>query len=240
MHKEMIGQTEFTFRMVDAPDLLQEIFRLRFQVYCRECNFIKEDDYPEGIEKDKFDTHSMQFVAEDQEGIIGTSRLIMDSELGFPLEEHCTKLNIKKDALPRQNLAEISRLVISKLYRRRKNDGMYYTPEYDDNVKNTDLINIAKRVRPMAFGMYREMYQESKRRGIKYWYAVMEKSLFVLLRMHGFIFEPIGEEVDYYGPVTPYLANIEEMEKSVHQKFPNLFKYFLDGLQPGYYPKFLQ
>lgn len=241
MHKEIIGQTEFTFKIADSQKLLEEVFRLRYQVYCKECNFIKEEDYPDGLEKDKYDPYSIHFVAQDSYGVIGASRLILDSEVGFALEEHCNgNLRIDRDSFSREKLAEISRLVISKSYRRRKDDGLYYSPEFNEQWRDSEMRGLVSRIRPMAFGIYREIYQESKRKGIAYWYAVMEKSLHLLLHMHGFIFESIGEEIDYYGPVRPYLASIESVERNVHQKFSKLFQYFIDGLEAEYLPKFLR
>lgn len=237
----MIGQTEFTFKLVESPESLDEVFRLRFQVYCRECNFIRVEDYPDGKESDKYDKYALHFVVEDQYGLIGTARLILDSPLGFPIEEHCAeKLNLDINSLTRNKLAEISRLVISREYRRRRGDGLYYTPDYDSTADFHHLENVRRRVMPIAFGLYREMYQESKHKGITYWYAIMEKSLFQLLCIHGFIFKPIGPEIDFYGPVRPYLGNIEEMEQTVHQRFPNLVRFFVDGLETEYLPKFLR
>jgi len=238
MHREVIGRTEFIFRQVESPNILEEVYRLRYQVYCKECKFIKEEDYPEGLERDKYDDYSLHFVAEDKDGIIGSARMILDSPLVFPLEEHCNGfLTIDKESLPRKSLAEISRLVISKDYRRRRGDALYYSPEFDDKLSLSSTDSLVTRIRPMAFGIYREIYQESKRRGIIYWYALMEKTLWMLLRLHNFIFEPIGEEIDFYGPVRPYLGKIERMEEEVQQRSPHIFKYFLDGLEPEYRPK---
>jgi len=238
VHKQIIGKTEFTFRQIEDPELLDEIFRLRFQVYCKECNFIKEEDYPTGIEKDKYDPYSLHFVAHDQEGVIGTARLVLDSELGFPLEKHCNDgLSIDKDNIPRAGIAEISRLVISKEYRRRRGDGLYYSHDYDDALGSAaPAESPIRRILPMTFGIFREIYQESKRRKISHWYALMEKSLHLLLRLHGFTFASVGEEIDFYGPVVPYLGNIAAIETNVLQKFPSIFRYFLRGLDPKHHP----
>ena len=89
----------------------------------------------------------------------------------------------------------------------------------------------------MAFGLYRAIYQESKRKGILYWFALMEKSLWKLLNIHGLTFRPIGPEVDFLGMVTPYLADIRELEKGVHSKFPQFLEYFTTGLEPELQPK---
>jgi N-acyl amino acid synthase of PEP-CTERM/exosortase system len=90
----------------------------------------------------------------------------------------------------------------------------------------------------MAFGLYRAMYQESKRTGIVYWFALMERGLWKLLSIHGLAFCPIGPEVDFFGLVSPYLAEIRELEKNVYSKFPQFLEYFLAGLEPELQPKF--
>lgn len=43
----------------------------------------------------------------------------------------------------------------------------------------------------------------------------MDRSLWRLLNFQGIQFKAIGPEVDYYGPVSPYLANIAHLEAYV-------------------------
>ncbi|MDP3789930.1 MAG: GNAT family N-acyltransferase, partial [Candidatus Omnitrophota bacterium] len=73
---ELIGRSRLIFRRVDTPESLLEVYRLRYEVYCNECKFLKPEQYPEGIEHDKYDPNSVQFSASDQYGIIGTMRLV--------------------------------------------------------------------------------------------------------------------------------------------------------------------
>jgi len=230
----------FTFKKVDSPELLQESFKLRFQVYCKECNFIKEEEYPQHFENDGFDEDSLHFVALDSiDTVVGAVRLILPRVTKFPIEDHCPHLEIDKNNFDRSKAAEVSRLVISKLLRRRSGDGLYYEQKIADKPSRDDQEGIFfRRIRPMAFGLYREMYHESKRRDIRYWFALMEKKLWLLLKLHGFIFKPIGEEVDFYGLVRPYLADLVEMENLVHGKFPKFFEYFMEGLELEFQPKF--
>jgi N-acyl amino acid synthase of PEP-CTERM/exosortase system len=236
MHKDVIGTTEFTFRLVTSEETLQKIYHLRYQVYCEECGFIDPHECPDGFEKDKYDAYSLHFVAEDSNGIIGTTRLILESPYGLPIERKCRD-NLKFDIkiLERSQIAEISRLAISKLYRRRRNDGMYYGRDYADTAAK-EKRELIQRIRPMTFGLYREIYQECRRRGITHWFALMEKTLWALLNMHNFVFHPIGPEIDYYGLVRPYVCNIKELERMVSQKSPHFLEYFLDGLEPEYRP----
>jgi len=211
----------FSFGVIDNSNLLQEAFRLRYQVYCHECNFIQEKDYPEGFEKDEYDPYSIEFFAQDSEMLIGTSRLILDSPLGFPLEEHCkNNLFIDKNSLPRNNCAEISRLVISKKCLSKRVKAEIY--EKKSLAQNSD--NLMPYLTPLTIGIFREMYQECERRGIDYVYALMERPLFMLLKRRGFAFNPIGEEVDFYGPVRPYLGVVETLGERILQKLPRFSK----------------
>lgn len=243
MHKEVIGNTEFIYQNADKDEkLMREVYELRYQVYCKECGFIEEKDFPAKAEKDKYDAHSLHYVARDPDLVIGTSRLVLESPEGFPLEEPCSgKLSIDLSAYNRKRVAEISRLAISKQYRRRKRDGLYYTPDYNEPMsQKQEAQEVMRRIKPMAFGLYREMYQDCKRRGITHCVALMEKTLWLLLRMHNFVFRQIGEEVDFYGAVIPYICDIEVAEATMYKRSPNVYNYFLDGLESKYQPNIPQ
>jgi N-acyl amino acid synthase of PEP-CTERM/exosortase system len=230
----------FVFRQLTTPEERMEIFRLRYQVYCKECHFISEEDYPLGYECDPLDECSLHFGAYDRRGggLIGGARLITSACGKFPIEEHCPQLDVDFNKVSHEQCAEVSRLTISKLYRRRSQDGLYYEPQAADQPVEDRGEHFVRRVRPMAFGLYREMYHESKRHNIRYWFALMEKTLWLLLKIHGFVFRPIGPQVEFYGQVIPYLADIAELERNVHLKFPQFFSYFMQDLEPELQPKF--
>ncbi len=219
----------FTFKHVDFQDtpMMERLYRLRYQVYCEECNFIKAEDYPNGLECDEYDEQSRHFVAMDSSGdVIGTVRLILPQPRPLPIQIHCPDIKIG-EGVPQLNFAEISRLIISKRLRRRKDDGLFYGPQVtDQKVVNLSGTQFLRRAKPMAFGLYRELYKESKRLWITHWYTLMEKSLWLLLRIHGFSFSAIGTEVDVYGPVRPYLGKVSLIEEEVEKKFPKFFQFF--------------
>jgi N-acyl amino acid synthase of PEP-CTERM/exosortase system len=228
----------FIFTRVDFSNdlMMHRLYRLRYQVYCEECNFIRPEDYPDKIEKDEYDKQSVHFAAMDKDGeLIGTVRLILPGPLLLPIQRHCPGAAINEKAVPQIKGAEISRLIISKRLRRRKDDGLFYEPQVSDQ-KVTDLEGnqFLRRAKPMAFGLYRELYRESKRLGVTHWYTLMERSLWMLLRIHGFTFTSIGEEVDVYGAVRPYIGKIAQMEEEVAKKFPDFFKYFVNENDPGF------
>ncbi|MBF0217259.1 MAG: PEP-CTERM/exosortase system-associated acyltransferase, partial [Candidatus Omnitrophica bacterium] len=237
---DKIGNTEFVFSRGDgSPELMDQIYRLRYQVYCNECNFIKAADYPSKSESDKYDPFSIHFTIQDDIGVIGTTRLILDNPYGLPFVIHCADtLSVDIGSFDKTRICEVSRLAISKRYRKRKDDGLYYANEDVDSDRKISLAENIKRIKPMTFGMYREIYQECKRRGITHFFALMEKTLWMLLRMHNFNFTPIGPDVEFYGKVRPYMCDIGELEKNVYAKAYKFYEYFLDGLEDEYRPKF--
>lgn len=232
----------FKFLCVDDhEDLLLETYRLRYEIYCHEAEFLDDHDYPDGIEKDVWDDHSLHFAALDSENnVVGTLRLIMDSEHGFPLEAHCPNYDRSYIDFPRSQLAEISRLAVSKSWRRRKNDGLYGITSYHDTPEHKIPKHIKqKRRRPIiVFGLYKEMYLESKKRGITHWFAAMEEKLNSALAKFNFKFETIGPEHDYYGPVTPFMGTIRDIEKQVYEAKPEVYHLMVHGLSSELLPKF--
>ena len=227
---------------------LKEIYRLRYKVYVEEWGFERPENHPDGIEIDEFDKNSVHFATKNEnENIIGTVRLILNSPIGFPIEKRC-KLNINKDELPRNYLAEISRLAISKQYRRRAEDKCIYGPEEErrevidisntvqqyqrraeDKYRSGELYE-RRRGPDLVLNLYKAIYHESKKRQITHWYAVMTKGLYILLKRFGIDFEPIGQPVDYHGIRTPYLGDIKKIEHEVSIKNPKLYEEFTRGI----------
>lgn len=241
MSESQLEDEVFKFRKIEFSDdaMMDKIYALRFEVYCRECGFIKAEDYPDQRERDEYDAQSIHFAAfNDDDEAVGTMRLIMPGEHPLPILEHCTELDVPREHLELPQAVEISRLVISKRLRRRHDDRMYYGPQTEDTIVMENNEQFLRRAKPMAFGLYREIYMESKRRGITEWYSLMERPLWFLLRIHGFLFDPIGEEVDVYGPVRPYVGRVNKIEQEVHTRFKKFYNYFVAKMAEEERPKF--
>lgn len=261
---EALNPSYFDFSVIDNARYLRDSYALRYEVYCQERHFLAPEDYPSKLEMDSYDNHAIHVGGINKEGVlVGTLRLVLPSAGGFPLFEHCqlfpeyqyladpdklaqlTAAEISRLAQPKERpreqltAAEISRLAISKSYRRRRNDGLYDLASTEDLMTSarTEQEAVHRRHRPeIILGLYKIMYQASKRRGITHWFAAMEKPLVRLLGRCNFDFKPIGPEVDYYGPVTPYFAEISEIEACVHQRCPDMLAEFVRGLEPELVP----
>ncbi len=241
------------FTVSDEKDLT-EIYRLRYKIYCLEWGFEKPEKYSNGILTDVYDNYALHFAVRDYTGkIIGAIRLIPDSREGFPIEKYC-QLDINTDQIPRQKTVEISRLAIHRDFRRRVEDKYIYGPDEDrrsigsfdfsnnysynrrfedkNRYKNTSLRPGASQIErrkkhEIILSLYKAIYQESKRRQLNYWYAVMTKGIIVLLDKFGLMFNAIGDPVDYHGIRTPYLGEIDKIEQTMSDKDPELYKEFI-------------
>ncbi len=213
---------------------LAEIYALRYQVYCLEREFLAALDYPDGLEYDDDDVRSAHFAARNADGVaVGTARLVFNRPgQRFPFEQHCPPFT--DFACPAPELAvEVSRLAVSKAYRRRAGD----TP---DGVNEQEIRERPFTAPPggtekranaplLVLGLYREMYRYSRAHGIRYWYAAMERSLTRVLAHYGFAFQAIGPESDYYGPVSPYIGDLQSIERDLEHSNPDLLWWFRHG-----------
>jgi N-acyl amino acid synthase of PEP-CTERM/exosortase system len=202
--------------------LLRSAFRLRYQIYCLECEFLAAADYPSLIEIDEYDSDAAHFCTYNrEEELVGYVRLIIPaSHSALPVLQRCGTLLPGIELPPLGHAAEISRLMVREDYRRRRGDTLSGVG-VDDVAVVPDSERRTKSPR-ILLSMFRQMYLFSLQRDIRYWFAAMESPLArVLSRMH-FSFRQIGPMADYYGPVAPYMADLRELEAAVGTKNPAL------------------
>ncbi len=251
--EESLTSPYFTFGAFAAglePADAAGVFALRYQVYCLERFFLPAENYPDGLETDQYDDYSTHIAAYNlTDLLVGSLRLVTPpAGIRFPFQEHCTQLFTGVETPPHDECAEISRLVISKLYRRRANDTVFGVASqlvaespspldvYDRRKEKREDSERRKLQPVILLGLLRQMYQHSKRQGIRYWYMALEKPLARLLqRLFYFALEPIGEQADYYGPVTPCILSIAYFEEALNHGDPVLFAWFQEstGLAAG-------
>jgi N-acyl-L-homoserine lactone synthetase len=119
----------FIVNIISDEKELKEIYKLRYKIYCEEWGYEKPENHPDRMETDIYDKNALHLAVKDErQKLVGTLRLILNSPEGFPLEKYCS-LNINKDEIPREGIAEISRLAISKEYRKRSEDKFIYGPD---------------------------------------------------------------------------------------------------------------
>jgi len=231
----------FHIERTEHPEKLKALYYLRYQVFCEERGIIPKQLCPDQLEIDEYDDVSFHFAAyykKDWE-ITGTVRLVRGDVLEqLPLGKKC---RIDSALLPTDidcsKCAEISRLAVSKRMRRRSSDGDYPEEKEDDGDSRSKCEKRAK-FPEIILGLYKALYHETKHHGIEHWFAAMEPSLVKLLRRINIQFKEIGPEVDYYGPVKPYIARVSDIERLLYTQNPELYVNFTNGLDPAYSPEF--
>jgi len=207
------------------PRLLIESYALRFQVYCRERKFLPAENYPNRLELDEFDVHSIHVGVVDIHGVLaGTARVVKPSELGLPLLRRCTMFPHEAGFDGRdRRVVEVGRLTVSRSYKRPGED--------------LDAAGMRRRGRDdVLLTLLKALYQQTKRLGATHWLAATEVSLPRLLARHGFPCRAIGPEADYFGMVTPYALDLKEFDDVIlSRRFPVLDQ-FLIGLEPEFSP----
>jgi N-acyl amino acid synthase of PEP-CTERM/exosortase system len=188
----------------------EEVHHLRYQIYCVEYPFENPTQFPDGLEHDEFDIHSVHCLIYNHhtEQAIGTVRLILPlynrPTLCFPIQGMCGHPLLRNPDILK-GAAEVSRFAISKSARSPRHAGI------PQNFSSSLLITM----------LLKGVVQMSRENGISDLFAVMEPTLLRLLAgRFAFHFNPIGPLVDYHGMRQPCHANLGRLlERTKRENF---------------------
>jgi N-acyl amino acid synthase of PEP-CTERM/exosortase system len=225
-HQRHTGRYSVGFgtKVFDTPEinqeqrLLLESFRLRYQVYCVERQFLPVINYPRGVETDEFDAHAIHVGAVDRGGqLAGTARLVLPDHDSLPTFAHCTSAPVDGPLWgPGARWVEASRLSVSRTYGGGTESGI---PDGDGHDRRDDRG-------PVFLAVIRGMYLASRRLGATHWLVSIEKSLQRLSSRNGIPLRRLGPQFDYLGPVTPYSLDLNELETNIRSgRYPQLAEF---------------
>ena len=216
--------------MANTPELLDEVHRIRYQVYCVENLYEDPTQNQDGLERDEYDSHSVHglLVHAASEASVGTVRLVMHrpgTHLGsLPIHKVCQHPDLlDPDFLPLETTAEFSRFAISKTFRRRVEGDTPpggAGPEKQETGRfiphiTVGLITIALR---LAFA-----------HGITHVCAVMEPALLRLLARFAIKFKPLGAQVEYHGWRQPCYTTVAAMLSEIELERPRMWETITDN-----------
>lgn len=226
------------FEIIDAdsPELLRAVFRLRYQVYCIEQRApgFEASNYPEGMESDGYDRHSAHMLLRHRPSaeFIGTARLILNDPLAptklFPTEAH-TQLDptlINAARLPRQHMAEISRLVIIRQFSRRRNELL---PALQRGAVVEQWVPTRQRRFPhpmlaLVVGIIRTAVKNKTTHLL----SVMEPALNRLLGLYGLELDAVGPIIEHHGQRQPYYVDLIKVLDRMHQNHTQFWELITD------------
>jgi N-acyl-L-homoserine lactone synthetase len=180
----------------DDPALLEQSYRLRYQVYCVERKYLNAGDYPDGRETDDFDKDSVHVGAIDSCGqLAGTARLIKPNPRGFPMFQHCAFFpEMRTLDQPDTVAVEVSRVSISRHCARLR----------DRRNRKEPFLTLVKSI-----------MQGAKRAGATHLVGATDAAFHRWLVHNGLPYRVAGPEVDYYGPVAPCIMSLHELDEVI-------------------------
>lgn len=227
----------FSVIPADTEELLQLVYKLRYDVYCSEYQYESSSNFPDGIEKDEYDQYAKHVLIMHKASgtAAGTTRLVLPSLLTnnmlLPLEKYCNDSlyhdYLDELNLPRSTICEASRLCVSKQFRRRSGESK---SRFGD-LEALDLSDAEQRTFPLisvsislATTALTELTKHNQM------FAMMEPYLPRLLRRIGYDFTQVGDEMDYHGTRAAYLVETGYVLRSLKPELQGLYGAIKDSL----------
>jgi len=215
----------FSVVPANTGNLLEKVYQLRHQVYCDELGYEKQ--HASQLELDEYDKRSIHCLLfhKSSQTYVGCVRLILadsqNPDVPFPFELACGE-SLQWDfdssaGTSRRKYGEISRLVITANFRRRR--GVASVP--DGGSENFDAsTEDERRLFPtVALGLYVAIAVIGLNQGLDGVFAMMEPRLARQLRRFGILFQQVGAEVDHRGIRAPFFISRDKIFNNLKPEY---------------------
>lgn len=223
------------FEMISADTdvLKQEVYKLRYQVYCLETGFEDPEQYPLGLEFDEYDPYAKHYLIRHRRTgeYAATTRMILanPSRLNaeFPLERYFQIDDYSVlGKLNRSHLGEASRLCVSKTFKQRKSE---LTLQGIENTSSDYFLPDERRVFPhISFALIACLIKACDENHITHFFGTLEPAWFRFLSAAGIHFTKIGPLIDYHGMRWPGLIKVSDLLEGVADKKPEIWQLLTD------------
>ncbi|MGZ9108962.1 MAG: PEP-CTERM/exosortase system-associated acyltransferase [Micavibrio sp.] len=222
MHsKSFYPDYQKTFRVLraDSNALKDIVFRLRYEIYCLENHMDCNDSASAtALEKDAYDDHALHYLLyhKPTDEAVGTVRIVLPREdkplHSFPLQFICDHPLLHMEDKVSQ-FCEISRLCMTKDFRKRPGDGAVL-PSYFDQDQSMHLdpgTTVSfRRVIPFApLGLLRAAFEGALEHGLTDCVCILDPEQLYALQRIGLSYRVLGPRLDLMGPQQPVIFNIK-------------------------------
>lgn len=214
----------FKLVVANTTKLQEEVYRIRYEVYCQELGYENEEQYPEGKEQDVYDIRSIHCLLHHRASGLyaGCVRLV------FPaMRSHEAKLPFERvlgDSwrsgsrelrnLSLHSIGEVSRLTVLSKFRKRQVEAA--SNFSDDESCYFPLIPLGLYLAATSIAF--EMKLDSV-------FALMEPQLSRHFARFGIHFHQVGELVEFYGQRGLYQIDKEAILSAMEPSTENLFQW---------------
>ncbi|MDS4042248.1 MAG: PEP-CTERM/exosortase system-associated acyltransferase [Candidatus Competibacter sp.] len=232
-------QDYFRVTLARTPELLEQVYRIRYDVYCREFQYEREESCPGGLERDEYDPCSLHclIVHRPSNASAGCIRLVLPNpaklECLLPMERFCghslTDPLQHPSRLPRAGVAEVSRLAVHTQFRRRLGEaesptGMVaYHDDFNPNERRTfPLLGLALFCAGTAMMILTQRQHA---------FVMAEPRLARRMQSVGFPFVQVGHPIEYHGSRAAYYVPVQRVLESMQGAAKHLYDFVFDSLQ---------
>lgn len=213
---EVMSNKQFQVLLADTYESLRLHYMIRYRVFCVETQYEDAAAFPDKLERDQHDTHSVHFLlrVEDTGQWVGAMRLVIGSVDSLPLNVRC-QFDTQVGARPDEITAEVSRLCVVGAFRRRKQEhAAPHVIPWDRGgllpVQEKGLYRLERRREPeILLRLIQAAIQYGEHHKIRYSYALMAEPLLRILRRMGLRITPIGPACEHRGRRLPCLIDLE-------------------------------
>ncbi|SEK63135.1 PEP-CTERM/exosortase system-associated acyltransferase [Ectothiorhodospira marina] len=230
-------QDYFQVLNADTPELRERAYSIRYDVYCREFGYEREEDCPGGMEQDDYDPHSLQCLIVHRPSGQGAGCLRVvsppddDEAWELPMERFCGhSLNhpeLHPRLLPRHELAEVSRLAVHTQFRRRKGEsespiGIAIAESITEDQRRTFPL--------LGLALFCAGTSLMAGAGRQHAFVMMERRLARMLQSAGFPFVQVGEPMEYHGSRAAYHVTVQAVLDSMRPDIRELHDFVHSSL----------
>lgn len=231
----------FRVELVTSKQQANEVYAVRYRVYCEEFQYEATDVFPDKLEKDEFDDQSFhcRIIHKATGKTAGCVRLVpscpeKENSL-LPFEKFCNQhlddVLIDSFQLPNQTKCEISRLAVDSAFRRRPGEtatrfGDFGSIDCSDQEQRTfSLIAVSGFLAATSIAT---LTQKSNV------FAMMEPFLPRLLKRSGIVFEKVGSDIEYHGIRGLYLIRKHPAEGDMRQDLKDMYQWIHKQVMESY------
>ena len=206
----------FQIAPATTADARNDVYRIRHEVYCEELGFepVREDR----METDEYDRHSLHCLlrtAGEPAGLVGCNRLVLarpeDPDYPLPFERSCEatldRSIIDPAKLPRESIAEVSRLAVRAPYRRRRGERSTDVAIADDDFGTKNQ----PRFPYIPVGLYLGAVSLAKKHDIETMFVLTEPRLAAHFGKLGVKITQIGGPVEHRGIRVPSMMDVNSI-----------------------------
>ncbi|MBR0568466.1 PEP-CTERM/exosortase system-associated acyltransferase [Azoarcus sp. L1K30] len=219
--------------------LRNDVFRIRHEVYCEELKF--EPERPDRLETDVYDPHSLHCLirtANEPNHLVGCTRLVLanpdDPLAPLPFEQTCghtlDRSIVDPLKLPRESIAEVSRLAVRAAYRRRKGDERAPVAISEEDFGTGDR----PRFPYIPIGLYLGAVALAARSGIDTLFVLTEPRLASHFGKLGVDIRQIGGPVEHRGIRVPSMMHVPSIIKGMRFIVKPIWRVIQEEIERGF------